>query len=285
MMGRQAELGAEAAPAAAKEWETWDSWAKEYGGDDGEEDLDGIHGSGAFKDMWNEMAGEGSKAKDKRRAKNMGKGEKGRGGPRLSVANLPFNVDWKYLKDLFRDAGIDVKHADVAEDPKTGRSKGHAVVEVAGQGDVELAIETLNEVDIDGRKILVREDRDGGKGDPGEKGGGKADGKGKSWTKGRAALPSAELPVRPSSIFDEPADFREERPRLSFPPPGPGVARLLIENLPPTYTWQRVKDLVRDAGFNVLHTDMIEAYVGVAVAHLPNHEEVAAAASELQVRM
>jgi len=54
--------------------------------------------------------------------------------------------------------------------------------------------------------------------------------------------------------------------------------------LPPTYTWQRVKDLVRDAGFNVLHTDMIEAGLGVAVAQLSNHEEVAAAASELSGR-
>jgi len=82
-----------------QEWERWDSWAKEFGGDDDEEDLDGIHGSGADKDMWNEMAGEGSKdsvkwasgwsgtqegsggideAKDKRKANVAGKGEKSR---------------------------------------------------------------------------------------------------------------------------------------------------------------------------------------------------------------
>jgi len=42
-----------------QEWEKWDSMAKEYGDED-EEDLDGIHGSGADRDMWNEMTGEGS---------------------------------------------------------------------------------------------------------------------------------------------------------------------------------------------------------------------------------
>lgn len=94
----------EAGKVAPKEWETWDSWAKEFGGDD-DEDLDGIHGSGADADMWSEMQGRGkaklpavvmankamakSQAKSKGSAIFVGKGDKGMGKGKDEVRPPP----------------------------------------------------------------------------------------------------------------------------------------------------------------------------------------------------
>ena len=45
------------------------------------------------------------------------------GNKRVFVGNLSWDVSWQDLKDHMRQAG-EVLHADVIEDPSTGRSKG-----------------------------------------------------------------------------------------------------------------------------------------------------------------
>lgn len=55
-------------------------------------------------------------------------------------------------------AGI-VVHADILSDP-TGRSKGCGIVEFASPEGAQNAVATLNEVQVRGRKIYLREDRE-----------------------------------------------------------------------------------------------------------------------------
>ena len=90
----------------------------------------------------------------------------------------PSQVTWQALKDHFKTAG-DVLKADVMMDDATGRSKGCGIVKMASAQDAENAKAQLNDSELFGRSIFVREDREPGLHDqliystgPGGKGGG-----------------------------------------------------------------------------------------------------------------
>lgn len=78
-------------------------------------------------------------------------------GSRVYVGNLSWSVRWQELKDHMREAG-NVLHAQVMMDSNR-RSKGCGIVEYATKEEAEKAMETLNDSELQGRKIFVREDR------------------------------------------------------------------------------------------------------------------------------
>ncbi|OAX81823.1 hypothetical protein ACJ72_03836 [Emergomyces africanus] len=86
----------------------------------------------------------------------------GTGGRQIYVSNLPFNVGWQDLKDLFRQAGAVVR-ADVHVDP-SGRPKGSGIVAFESADDARNAIQQFNGYDWQGRTLEVREDRYAGSG-------------------------------------------------------------------------------------------------------------------------
>ena len=94
------------------------------------------------------------------------------------AAHPSSQVTWQALKDHFKTAG-DVLKADVMMDDATGRSKGCGIVKMASAQDAENAKAQLNDSELFGRSIFVREDREPGLHDqliystaPGGKGGG-----------------------------------------------------------------------------------------------------------------
>lgn len=93
---------------------------------------------------------------------------------RVYVGNLSWDVSWQDLKDHMRSAG-DVSFAEVMQE-QDGRSKGCGVVEFKSSEEAKAAIETLNDSELKGRMIFVREDREtsggGGGGGGGYRGGG-----------------------------------------------------------------------------------------------------------------
>jgi len=93
---------------------------------------------------------------------------------RVYVGNLSWDVSWQDLKDHMRSAG-DVSFAEVMQEPG-GRSKGCGVVEYKTPEEAKEAIDTLNDTDLKGRNIFVREDRETSGG--GGRGGGAAGGGG-----------------------------------------------------------------------------------------------------------
>ncbi|KYK60703.1 RNP domain protein [Drechmeria coniospora] len=98
----------------------------------------------------------------------------GGSGRQLYVANLPFNVGWQDLKDLFRQAAriAGVIRADVHMGPD-GRPKGSGIVVFESPDDARNAIQQFNGYDWQGRMLEVREDRfagGGGMGFPGRGG-------------------------------------------------------------------------------------------------------------------
>ena len=80
-------------------------------------------------------------------------------GRRVYVGNLAWSVSWQDLKDHCKKSGEEVLRADVMTGPD-GRSKGCGVVEFATVEGAQKALLNLNDTELHGRQIFVREDRE-----------------------------------------------------------------------------------------------------------------------------
>ena len=87
-----------------------------------------------------------------------GMGEEIRVGRRCFVSNLAWRTSWQDLKDEFRKCGT-VVYANVMRD-EGNRSKGWGIVEFETAEEAVTAMNTMNGVEIHGRPIIVREDRE-----------------------------------------------------------------------------------------------------------------------------
>jgi RNA recognition motif-containing protein len=81
-------------------------------------------------------------------------------GKSVYVGNLAWSVSWQALKDHMRQAG-NVIRADIMEESQ-GRSKGCAIVTFDSPASAARAIQELNDTELEGRLIFVREDRERG---------------------------------------------------------------------------------------------------------------------------
>ncbi len=77
---------------------------------------------------------------------------------KLYVGNLPYTVTSDQLRQQFSQAGT-VVDCTVITDRQTGRSKGFGFVEFEKEEDAKKAIETFNEQEMEGRKLVVNEAR------------------------------------------------------------------------------------------------------------------------------
>lgn len=76
-------------------------------------------------------------------------------GRQVSVGNLAWGVDWQNLKDHFKQVGH-VQFVEIPEDAQ-GRSKGHGTVRFASEQGAQRAIDELNDTDLGGRRIFVKD--------------------------------------------------------------------------------------------------------------------------------
>ncbi|CAG8823267.1 21852_t:CDS:2, partial [Racocetra persica] len=147
---------------------------------------------------------------------------------RVYVGNLAYEVKWAQLKDFMRQAG-EVVFADVLVQPN-GMSKGCGVVEYRTPEDARRAIETLNDTQLLGRPVFIREDRET---------------EAKFGT-GLSIRPDRSLPVHNSNNSHHVANV------------GGGNAgrQIYVGNLPYSVGWQELKDLFRNAG-NIIRADIL----------------------------
>lgn len=75
---------------------------------------------------------------------------------KVYVGNLPYGIDDEKLKDLFKHFG-EVEEATVIKNKFSGRSKGFGFVTFKEEHSAKKAIEEMNEKEIEGRKITVKE--------------------------------------------------------------------------------------------------------------------------------
>lgn len=122
------------------------------------------------------------------------KGDKGKGkgdieadGRQVYVGNLSWETSWQDLKDHMATIG-DVEYCDLLY-KWDGWSSGAGLVRFKDQSDAEKAVAEMTDTELGGRKIFVREDREGGKinggkgkGKKGGKKGKDGKGKGKGWS-------------------------------------------------------------------------------------------------------
>ncbi len=82
--------------------------------------------------------------------------------PRDAVHNLPWSITEELLQEHMAAAG-QVESVTVMR-YQNGRSKGCAIVKYVTPEEAQHAITALNDVEVDGRRLLVREDREGPEG-------------------------------------------------------------------------------------------------------------------------
>ncbi|KAL0270657.1 UNVERIFIED_CONTAM: hypothetical protein PYX00_007994 [Menopon gallinae] len=80
-----------------------------------------------------------------------------KGDCRVFVSNLPYDYRWQDLKDLLRKEVGDVAFVELFSD-ENDKSKGCGIVEFDSPESVKKCIEKLHRYEIDGRKIIVKED-------------------------------------------------------------------------------------------------------------------------------
>ncbi|GFN84117.1 myelin expression factor 2 [Plakobranchus ocellatus] len=80
-------------------------------------------------------------------------------GRRVVVRNIPYEVRWQELKDMFRKDIGDVTYVEMLETPD-GKSKGVAVVEFRDPEHAKKAMEEYHQKKIHDRAIIVREERE-----------------------------------------------------------------------------------------------------------------------------
>jgi RNA recognition motif-containing protein len=143
---------------------------------------------------------------------------------RVYIGNLAWEVSWQDLKDLMKSTGHEVTRADVMTG-HDGRSKGCGIVEFATADGAQQAVLTMNDTELNGRQIFVREDRE----DRNSGGGGFSSRNSTGSTGGGHRFSSGEQ--------------------------GQG-RRVYIGNLSWDVAWQDLKDHMRQAG-DVVHAEVI----------------------------
>ena len=94
----------------------------------------------------------------------------------IFVAKLDYNTSEDTVRGLFENYGS-VSSVKIIMDKFTGRSKGYGFVEMDDDSEARDAISNLNDAEVDGRSIVVkeaqpRERRDNNRGGGGYGGGG-----------------------------------------------------------------------------------------------------------------
>jgi len=73
----------------------------------------------------------------------------------IFVANLNFKVQEEDLRETFEEYG-EVDSARIITDRHTGRSKGFGFVEMTNADEANVAIENLNDKEVEGRNLVVK---------------------------------------------------------------------------------------------------------------------------------
>ena len=150
------------------------------------------------------------------------------------VGNLAYETAWKDIKDHMRTAG-NVLRAEVMT-MNNGRSKGCRIVEYASVDGATRAIIELNDSELMGCQIFVREDREGGKA-----GGGVVGGGGGGAREGGCGYLAG--PYRAAGFGSGAGTGGGGGPRGND-----GNLSVYVGNLAYETTWQELKDHMRAAG-------------------------------------
>lgn len=75
---------------------------------------------------------------------------------KIFVAGLPYDLDDAELEEIFEKFGT-VTSAKVAMDKETGKSKGFAFIEMPNSIEAKDAIESMNDISLGKKPLVVKE--------------------------------------------------------------------------------------------------------------------------------
>lgn len=78
---------------------------------------------------------------------------------KIFVAGLPYDLDDAELTEIFEKFG-EITSAKVAIDKETGKSKGFAFIEMPNREEALDAIESLNDISLGKKPLVVKEAED-----------------------------------------------------------------------------------------------------------------------------
>ena len=78
---------------------------------------------------------------------------------RIFVSNIPFEMKWQEVKDLFRDNVGDVSYVELFND-ENEKPRGCGILEFATEDLAKNAVEKMHRYEYKGRKLVVKEDFD-----------------------------------------------------------------------------------------------------------------------------
>lgn len=90
------------------------------------------------------------------------RGPRSRRGPtekRVYVSNVPYETKWQEIKDLFKEKVGNVAFVELFNDEK-GKPRGCGIVEFDNKEMAKQAVDVMDKYEINGRKIVVKEDVD-----------------------------------------------------------------------------------------------------------------------------
>jgi RNA recognition motif-containing protein len=192
---------------------------------------------------------------------------------RVYVGNLAWSVSWQDLKDLMKSTGHEVTRADIMMTPD-GRSKGCGIVEFATSEGAAEAVSTFNDVELNGRQIFVREDRED------RSGGGNSGGQ-------KYNRSNYEHRPRPNQPSHQQSGNRGGGPSNSANNSSSSDAqsrRVYVGNLSWDVTWQELKEHMRSAGevvFAEIITENNGRSKGCGIVHYATEAEAQQAISTL----
>lgn len=90
---------------------------------------------------------------------------------KIFVAGLPYDLDDAELEEIFEKFGT-VTSAKVAIDKETGKSKGFAFLEMPNSAEAKDAIESMNDISLGKKPLVVKEAEERSSGPGGSRPGG-----------------------------------------------------------------------------------------------------------------
>ena len=96
---------------------------------------------------------------------------------KIFVAGLPYDLDDAELEEIFEKFGT-VTSAKVAIDKETGKSKGFAFLEMPNSAEAKDAIESMNDISLGKKPLVVKEAEERSSGPGGSRPGGNRPGGG-----------------------------------------------------------------------------------------------------------
>lgn len=78
---------------------------------------------------------------------------------KLYIGNLDYSTTEESLKELIEGKGLSVKEVKIIMDKYSGRSKGFGFAEFDTEEQAQAAIDSLNEQEFNGRKLIVNKAR------------------------------------------------------------------------------------------------------------------------------